>query len=123
VFGSKANVRLENKKIGLTKLGPQSESGIFLGMEPNTQAYRVLIGSEIRVSRHVVFSKKKFNSDGNVEGLVPIEHEKYDELSDVFEEEGYQALRDLRRDQPYLDPFLSAQFREARVWGHSHGRK
>ncbi len=52
-----------------------------------------------------------------------IEYAAYDELHDIFEEEGYQALRDLRRDQPYLDIFLPARFREARKWGGSHGRK
>ena len=56
VFGSKAYVSLEKKEVGLTKFGLQSESGISLGMEPNTKAYRVLIGNEIRVSRHVVIS-------------------------------------------------------------------
>jgi hypothetical protein len=118
VFGSKAYVRLEKRDKGLTKIGPQSESGIFLGMEPNTKAYRILIGTEIRVSRHVVFSEEKFRSTRVVEGPMPVEHQEYDEEPDACEED-YETLGELRREQVYLDPFMSAQFREART-GETH---
>lgn len=118
VFGSKAYVRLEKRDKGLTKLGPQSESGIFLGMEPNTKAYRILIGTEIRVSRHVVFSEEKFRSTRVVEGPMPVEHQEYDEEPEACEED-YVTLSELRREQVYLDPFMSAQFREART-GETH---
>ncbi len=50
VFGCKAYVRLEKADQALTKLGPQNETGIFMGLEPNAKAFRVLIGNEIRVS-------------------------------------------------------------------------
>lgn len=76
---------LENKKNGLTKLGPQIKSGIFPRMEPDTKAYRVLNGNEIRVSRHVVCSEGKFKPDGNVKEPMPTLHEEYNELPDVFE--------------------------------------
>jgi transposase InsO family protein len=118
VFGCKAYVRLEKKDKALTKLGPQSETGIFLGIEPNTKAYRVLIGSEIRVSRHVVFSEEKFRQSGTVEGPMPVEHEEYDEEPDVCEED-YDVLRQIREEQVYRDPFLSAQIRDART-GETH---
>jgi hypothetical protein len=83
VFGCKAYVKLEKKDTAFTKLGPQCETGIFLGMEPGTKAYRVLIGTEIRVSRHVVFSEEKHKSAGTVVGPMPVEHEEYDEVPDL----------------------------------------
>ena len=118
VFGCKAYVRLEKKDAALTKLGPQSETGIFLGMEPDTKAYRVLIGTEIRVSRHVVFSEEKHKSAGTVVGPMPVEHEEYDEVPDL-QEDDYVWIAEVRRQQPYIDPFLSAEYRDART-GETH---
>jgi len=79
VFGCKAYVRLGK--------GPQSETGQYLGGEADTKAFKILIGTEIRVSRHVRFSEEKFMSAGKVDGLVPLEHEEYDEDFDCCEED------------------------------------
>jgi transposase InsO family protein len=118
VFGCKAYVKLEKKDAAFTKLGPQCETGIFLGMEPGTKAYRVLIGTEIRVSRHVVFSEEKHKSAGTVVGPMPVEHEEYDEVPDLTEDD-YVWIAEVRREQPYIDPFMSAEYREART-GETH---
>ena len=87
VFGCKAYVRLGKADKALTKLGPQSETGQYLGGEADTKAFKILIGTEIRVSRHVRFSEEKFMSAGKVDGLVPLEHEEYDEDFDCCEED------------------------------------
>jgi hypothetical protein len=112
VFGCKAYVKLEKVDHALTKLGPQSESGIFLGIEPNTKAYRVLIGTQIRVSRHVRFSEEKFKSAGTVDGLMLVEHEEYDPDSDVCEED-YDVIGQHRTASVPKDPFISDENREA----------
>lgn len=104
VFGCKAYVRLEKADHAYSKLGPQSESGIFMGIEPNTKAYRVLIGTEIRVSRHVRFSEEKFMSTGTVNGLMPLEHEEYDGEPDICEED-YDVIMGQRRVLMPVDPF------------------
>jgi transposase InsO family protein len=111
VFGCKAYVRLEKADKALTKLGPQCETGVYLGGEADTKAYRILIGTEIRVSRHVRFSEEKFLSTGKVDGLMPMEHEEYDEDPDCCEED-YDLIRGPRRVDVHLDPFLPSQIRE-----------
>ena len=107
VFGCKAYVRLEKADQALTKLGPQNETGIFMGLEPNTKAFRVLIGSEIRVSRHVTFSEEKFKSNGTVDGLMPEEHEEYDDDPNVCDED-CDVIIEQRRVSVHEDPFIPA---------------
>jgi hypothetical protein len=58
VFGCTAYVRIEKADNALMKLGPQSEIGYYLGDEADTKAFKILIGTEIRVSRHVRFSEE-----------------------------------------------------------------
>ena len=112
VFGCKAYVRLEKADQALTKLGPQNETGIFMGLEPNTKAFRVLIGTEIRVSRHVTLSEEKFRSNGTVDGLMPEEHEEYEDDADISDED-CDVIIEQRRKSVHVDPFLPANSREA----------
>jgi transposase InsO family protein len=114
VFGCKAYVRLEKADQALTKLGPQNETGIFMGLEPNTKAFRVLIGNEIRVSRHVTFSEEKFRSNGTMDGLMPEEHEEYDSDTNVSDED-YDVIIEPRRVRVHEDPFPPAENREAQL--------
>jgi hypothetical protein len=78
-----------------------------MGLEPNTKAFRVLIGNEIRVSRHVTFSEEKFRSSGTVDGLMPEEHEEYDSDTNVSDED-YDVIIEPRRVRVHEDPFPPA---------------
>jgi hypothetical protein len=49
---------------------------------------------------------------------MPVEHEEYDEVPDLMEDD-YVWIAKVRREQPYIDPFLSAEYREART-GETH---
>jgi hypothetical protein len=77
MVGCKAYVKLGKADHALTELWPQIESGIFLSIEANAKVYRVLIGTQVSVSRHVEFFEKKFKSAGTVDGIIPVEHEEY----------------------------------------------
>jgi hypothetical protein len=96
----------------LRKHGPQNETGIFMGLEPNTKAYRVLIGSKTPGSRHVTFSEEKFKSTGTVDGVMPEEDEEYDDDASTSEED-CDIIIEQRRVRVHEDPFLPADDRDA----------
>ncbi|GIL87679.1 hypothetical protein Vretifemale_15713, partial [Volvox reticuliferus] len=47
------------------KLSPRARKGIFLGYEPNTKAYRILVDGSIMVSRDVDFRESVFVANGD----------------------------------------------------------
>jgi transposase InsO family protein len=57
VFGCKVFVKME--KFQVRKIGPQSVAGIFLGYQPNSSGYRVMVDGRITVSKDVVFLEDK----------------------------------------------------------------
>jgi hypothetical protein len=57
------------------------------------------------VSRHVRVSEEQFISAEKVDGLMPMEHEEYDEDPDYCEED-YDMIRGTRRVDDRLDQFL-----------------
>ena len=52
VFGCRAYVTEPDPK---SKLAPRASAGVFVGHEPNSAAFRILVDGRIIVSRHVRF--------------------------------------------------------------------
>lgn len=78
VFGAKAYVHIP--KHLRTKMDSKSVEGIFLGYEPHSAGYRVLINGKVTVRRDVIIDETRFNSGGDKQsGSQP-------DLSDFVEE-------------------------------------
>jgi hypothetical protein len=58
VFGCRAYVKQEKHLVNT--FAPQSWPGIFLGYEPTSKGYRILVRGKIQPSRNVVFCENKF---------------------------------------------------------------
>jgi transposase InsO family protein len=57
VFGCLAYVKTPDKD--LSAFSPRSEAGMFVGYEPASKAYRVLVGDKVKVSKNVKFFEDK----------------------------------------------------------------
>jgi transposase InsO family protein len=57
VFGCLAYIKTPDKD--LSAFSPRSEAGMFVGYEPASKAYRVLVGDKIKVSKNVKFFEDK----------------------------------------------------------------
>jgi len=64
VWGCRAYVKLEKNKT--SAMGPQSVPGIFVGYEPHSKAYKILVDGRIQVSRNVIFLEDRKGLPGKV---------------------------------------------------------
>ena len=58
VFGCHCYVK--QRKGVMPAMAPQSKPGIFVGYEPTSKAYRVVVDSKVQISRNVTFIENKF---------------------------------------------------------------
>lgn len=83
------------------KLSPRGEAGTFLGYEEGAKAYRVMVGTTIKISRDVVFDESRMGSDNattdanTFEGLPNL---VYDSDDEDIEAEASQQLSTLTTD-------------------------
>ncbi|GAX84604.1 hypothetical protein CEUSTIGMA_g12025.t1 [Chlamydomonas eustigma] len=85
IFGSIAYVHTPKEL--RKKLDPKGKPGIFLGYEPHTKAYRVLVDGKVKISKDVVVDESKFillEKHMNVVDIMNMSDEEEEEqISDV----------------------------------------
>jgi hypothetical protein len=85
VFGCRAYVKKEKQFVNT--IGAQSLPGIFLGYEPTSKAYRVLVNGRVQISRNVNFIEHKFGLPKAGEARDPcVLHELPEEDDDLDDE-------------------------------------
>ena len=80
IFGCKAFVRVP--KDLRNKLEPVAQMGTFVGYEPGSKAYRVLVDGKIKVSRDVTFNEKTRGRGGPGASVMDDEKSDSDDESD-----------------------------------------